>query len=153
MKEEHEKSVTAMNIPHNEFKTMIREFRKHSRKPTAYEKEKHIKSVWFPLEQIQKMCEQISQETNGSGGGIRIYFGRYPNDVSGFTNNRKIKPNSNTVILVSTKDVDGVHQDYFTKVAPGLKAKDTPPENRGEQCRPYCDGTTDDGEDEPDPIA
>jgi len=149
MGKQEEKLVTGSKIPQDEVIAMIKEYRKHSKKPTAYAKSNHVKSVWFPLEQIQKMCEQISLETKGSKGGIRIYFGRYPNDVSGFIKNEEIKPNSNTVVLVSTKDVNGVHQDYFTKLAPGPKGKDTEPENRGEQCRPNCGGTTEDGEDDP----
>jgi len=145
MNEQEEKLFTSAKIPKEEVLTMIKEYRKHSKKPTPYVKGDHVKSVWFDVYKIKAMCEEIISE---KGDGIRIYMGRYPASVKDFVNNKEIKPNRNTVILVSTAKVGENHQDYFTKIAPQLKGKDTEPENRGEQCQPHCEGTSDDGEDD-----
>ena len=145
MSEQEEKLFTSAKIPKEEVLTMIKEYRKHSKSPSAYVKDDHVKSVWFDVYKIKEMCEQIIDE---NGDGIRIYFGRYPASVKDFVNNKEIKPNRNTVILVSTAKEGNKHQDYFTKLAPHLKGKETEPENRGEQCQPHCAGTSDDGEGE-----
>jgi hypothetical protein len=146
---DQEKLFTIANIPAEELQIMAKEYRRHARKHPDYVKGDHVKSVWFPIGQIVKMCGQLMTE---GADGVRIYFGRYPENLANFKGENLV-PNSNTVILVSTQKEGKLHKDYFKAISVNAKAIDIEPENRGEQCQPHCDGTgVDDGENEEDPI-
>jgi hypothetical protein len=132
---EVKKKMSLNGIPHSEVETMVETYHTYCKKHPDYDEHTHIKCIWFPIRQINDLCNKI--ETEG-GDGLRIYFGRYPNDVSLFEPPLPAA-DTNSVILVSTgKDDSGKitpKNDYFVD-------EHAAPENRGEQCQPTCTGVT-----------
>jgi hypothetical protein len=120
-------------IPYYEVKEMVATLLAYESKRNGHDAGTYVKSVWFDIKDIKKMCERLVEE---GADGLRVYFGRYPADVSKFVE-PKPKPNTNSLIFVSTGNIDGVkHSDYFVDLNP------ITPENRGEQCQPHCGGTS-----------
>lgn len=112
---------------------MVATLHNHEKKRTDHNEGAYVKSVWFCIEDIRKMCERLLDE---KADGLRVYFGRYPADVSKFEE-PKPTPNTNSLVFVSTGNIGGVkHSDYFVDLHPMT------PENRGEQCQPHCGGTS-----------
>lgn len=129
------KLTTHFGIPYSELETMVKTYKAHAMKHPDYQAEKyHVKSIWFPIAQINDICQKLNDE---GADGLRVYLGRYPADVNGFED-PKPEPNTNSVVFVSTGlDDDGnpaPKTDYFIDEVPML------PENRGEQCQPTCNG-------------
>jgi hypothetical protein len=131
---EESKSHALSGIPFNEVFAMVEAYHTHSSQQVDFDMAKHVKCVWFGIDQITGMYNKLISE---KADGLRIYFGRYPDDVSKFDNPKPI-PNTNSVILVSTQvnDMGVPRSDYFTDLNPAV------PENRGEQCQPHCGGTS-----------
>jgi len=123
--------VVITSIPFEEVEIMVKGYADHTKEDLDRLTNKNVKSIWFPLDQISRITKQLEKE---GADGLRIYFGRYPKDVSKFEDPKPI-PETNSVILVSTKAHNGYHQDYYTNLSPLV------PENRGEQCQPQCQGT------------
>ena len=117
-------------IPPNEVVIMAREYRDYAKRHKEYDPNKHVKAVWFDVEKIHQMCEDLIKE---GADGVRIYFGRYPENVSQFEKPLP-KPGYNSVVFVSTMKINGVPKtDYYTH-------KLIDPLNRGEHCQPECEG-------------
>lgn len=135
MEKENKKMVSLAGIPYSEVYAMVQTYHDHAAKQPGFDYHQHVRCVWFPVDQILTLAEKLRTEPGADG--LRVYFGRYPTDVSEFENPLP-KPDTNSVILVSTRVNDkGVPRcDYFS---------DMPmvPENRGEQCQPHCGGTDD----------
>lgn len=124
--------IGVARIPYEEVKEMVTTFNTLAKNHPEYDEATHVKAVWFSLEDIQSMTKRLTEE---GADGVRIYFGRYPADVSKYVDPKPL-PNTNTVIFVSTHvNEKGVkHSDYFDDVHPMI------PENRGEKCQPHCGG-------------
>lgn len=116
------------------------------RKSQNAEKGTFTEAAWFPAEQITALAKKM---TELGGDGIRIYFGRYTDDIINQINKLdygdKIPPTyseMNTLLLVVTKTIDGkpctdyfiVDKDYGDPIPPI-----TDPENRAELCPQLCD--------------
>lgn len=125
-----EEKTASLGIPVSEVEIMVQTFYDYEKKHPDFDPAKHVKSVWFPKDKLAEMAQALTDE---KGDGVRIYFGRYPTDVSGFEDPIPT-PNTNSVIFVSTYADGDYHIDYFTDVHP------FDPENRGEQCQPHCGG-------------
>lgn len=102
-------------------------------------------AAWFPAEQITTLAKKM---TELGGDGIRIYFGRYTNDIVDQINKLDygVKIPStysemNTLLLVVTKTIDGKPcTDYFIdKDYCGTVPQPTDPENRADLCPQLCD--------------
>ncbi len=126
----NENSTTGLGIPVGEVQIMVKTYYAYSSLHPQFDPRKHVKSVWFSIDQIAEMAQMLGDE---GGDGVRVYFGRYPSDVSTFIDPKPTQ-DMNSVIFVSTYDNNGQHTDYFTEVHP------FDPINRGEQCQPNCDG-------------
>lgn len=133
MEQELQTKTGVARIPYSEVKEMVTTFHDRAKKHPEYDEATHVKAVWFSLEDIQSMCKRL---TNKGADGVRIYFGRYPADVSKYIE-PKPTPKTDTVIFVSTRTTEqGVeHSDYFVDMPHPMV-----PENRGEQCQPHCGG-------------
>ncbi len=99
----------------------------------------YTQSVWFPINLVTKIALQLHLE---EADGVRIYFGRYTSEFVD-EENRLLLPedripedykNRNTVVLVSTRTIDGIpRRDYFSSDY-GSDRMD--PQNRGLLCPP-----------------
>lgn len=107
---------------------MIKNYRAYAERNPDFKLKPHVKSVWFSIDQITSMYEQLKKE---GANGVKVYFGRYPSDVSIFDDPKPI-PNSNTVVFVSTK-ADPTNPQARTDSYEVI-------ENRGMQCEPDCIG-------------
>jgi len=134
MEKELQDDLLYSPIPFYEVKEMVATFHDYELKHPQYDAGTHVKAVWFSIDDIQRMCQRLEKE---GADGLRVYYGRYPNDVSNFVE-PKPHPNTNSIIFVSTrKTEEGVeHSDYFVELHP------ITPENRGEQCQPHCGGVS-----------
>lgn len=115
---------------------------------TKVKKVQDTRAVWFGIERLKALVAKIEAE---GGDGIRFYYATYDQNYEGIKGSAKppVKPywNHNTLVMVSTKDSAGRHQDYYTD----QKVKNrfhgfiinATPENRGEMCPPpiNCEGT------------
>jgi len=121
-------------ISESDVKAMVKKHYANSSNGNGFDPNTHVKSVWFPINQINYMQSQLQAEVATMGAdGVRVYFGNYPKIDS--TGKPFPNPDSDTVIFVSTY-WDGInHVDYFTEV------NTFDPQNRGEQCQPHCGGT------------
>jgi len=110
---------------------MVKQHHKFSKKNPDYKLTPNVRCVWFPCEQVKYIYERLKAE---NADWLRVYFGRYPKkDTSGKDFDH---PDTNTVVFVSTKVIDGVSRvDYFDEKINMI------PQNRGEQCEPSCNGT------------
>jgi hypothetical protein len=115
------------------------------RKSQNTEKGTFTEAAWFPAEQITTLTKKMAEL---GGDGIRIYFGRYNDDIINQINKLdygdKIPPTyseMNTLLLVVTKTIDGKpHTDYFIdKDYGGPIPQPTDPENRSDLCPQACD--------------
>ena len=131
MKNKNEKTA----ISYEEAVSMVKHYRAYMEMNPVFDAKTHVKSVWFSMEQLTKIYERLKEE---SSNGLRVYFGRYPDDVSDFSDPKPIA-NTDTIILISTKanglerdgSDDGSNDDDYDLI-----------ENRGEQCQPHCGGIT-----------
>ncbi|MES3016462.1 MAG: hypothetical protein V4721_01730 [Bacteroidota bacterium] len=117
--------------------TMVRNYKPHAGKDSEDSGKQNTRSVWFHLDTLGKLVDQLraertalqkgdSTKTDSVTDGVRIYFGRYQN-VSG-------RKERNTLIFVSTfwvKSEKG-HKDYYHKIP----KKRTEPLNNGELSPP-----------------
>ncbi|RNL50281.1 hypothetical protein D7004_18945 [Pedobacter jejuensis] len=116
---------------------------------------KYTKAAWFPASQITSLAEKVAKF---GGDGVRIYFGRYTQDIIDCINKLGYGdeiPSSyaemNTLLFVVTKDIDGKPRtDYFidklsddSHFAITKKVGDAPsstdPDNRAKLCPDECD--------------
>lgn len=133
MEKEVQEKIVNSGIPFRELKEMVTTLHAYGKKHPEYDAGTYVKSVWFCIEDIKKMSKRLEDE---GADGLRVYFGRYPADVSKFVEPKPI-PNTNSLIFVSTRLENGVERsDYFDELHP------ITPENRGEQCQPHCGGTS-----------
>jgi hypothetical protein len=130
--------MTGTGIPQSEVEIMVETFHAYEKLNPGFDPTMHVKCVWFPIDEITTFVKTLNDE---NADGLRIYFGRYPNDISKFID-PKPRPNTNSVILVSTqKGTNGIGKtDYFVPLDKAFLP--VAPENRGEQCQPTCDGVT-----------
>jgi len=111
-----------------------------------------IKSVWFSIDQLDKMITMLKAERLMAGEdenryGIRFYMGTYDKIVlhTNINGTQRDYGNKDTVLMVSTKqgEKDGepakINVDYFSKYVTNLKT--VPIENHGELCPEDCSGT------------
>jgi len=115
------------------------------RKSQNAEKGTFTEAAWFPAEQISTLAKKM---TELGGDGIRIYFGRYTDDIIDQINKldygEKIPSTyseMNTLLLVVTKIIDGkpctdyfIDKDYCDPIP-----QPTDPENRADLCPQLCD--------------
>ncbi len=97
--------------------------------------------IWFDIDRLDSLVEKIREE---GGSGIRFYLAAY--DARYDTLKVKHHPRKaywgyNTLIMVSTRNINGINRDYYTNLkGTGEKTGHivlmTDPENRGEICPP-----------------
>jgi len=94
------------------------------------------RSVWFSVEQLEKMIERIKAE---EGDGIRFYFATYGKMKSGVDSCTKLPynySNLNTLLMVPTKRDGCIHRDAYGSTN-SVTTMDI--ENKGEICPPPAD--------------
>jgi hypothetical protein len=130
-------------IPVNIAQQMTQAFRKSQNT----EKGTYTEAAWFPAAQISLLAKKM---TDLGGDGIRIYFGRYTNDIIDQINKLEYGDkipstyaDMNTVLLVVTKLIDGkARTDYFIDKDVTCNVgyeQPTDPENRSALCPQQCD--------------
>ncbi|MDO6434234.1 hypothetical protein Q4E93_26730 [Flavitalea sp. BT771] len=107
------------------------------------------RAVWFSLDSLVDMQTLINEH---GGDGIRIYFGKYPQDVDiPGTPDPAYKGKVTLVFIPTVTTADGSHQDIFPPVAPdATTASGQPAQNttlagtdgsgydHGSLCPPNC---------------
>ncbi|MFD2582868.1 hypothetical protein ACFSR6_10230 [Pedobacter vanadiisoli] len=143
MLEKDSKNSTTNTVPVGIASQMTAAFRKSQNA----EKGTFTEAAWFPAEQIISLTKKLAEF---EGDGIRIYFGRYTDDIINQINSLeygdKIPPTyaeMNTLLLVVTKIIDGKPRvDYFidkSDICEGDIPSPTDPENRSALCPQVCD--------------
>lgn len=121
-------------------------------------------SAWFSLANMQEIVKLIGDlndsATGKTGDGVRLYFSRYPNNVSD-----PEKKDRNTIVCVPTYSLNGgsTHHDYISaeevkKLSDEIGDPDTDSQveslrsvedeeeelgfNHAELCPSHCDGGT-----------
>lgn len=116
-----------------------------------YEKEagglpSYTKSVWFSLDNLEKIIQKIREEQADAGHedkryGVRFYFGQYGDKVSHTTINGMDVDYSkrNTILMVSTEQGEADNKKpLFNRNYYGVCV--IPIENKGELCPDQCLG-------------
>jgi hypothetical protein len=143
MFEKDAKNSTKNTIPVGIASQMTAAFRKSQNA----EKGTFTKAAWFPAEQIISLTKKL---TEFDGDGIRIYFGRYTDDIINQINELdygdKIPASyaeMDTLLLVITKIIEGKPRtDYFIDngdIYGGPIPLPTDPYNRSSLCPEVCD--------------
>lgn len=127
MNEQEEKLEAASDAP-LWLRQMIVNYRMHAARHEDFNKTPHVKSVWFNDAQVKKIIKSYEDE---GADGLRIYFGRYPDDLSAYPGLDNKHQQTNTVAFVTT------HNGGSDNFKSGFMMD---PENRGEQCQPNCRG-------------
>lgn len=94
------------------------------------------RSVWFSVEQLEKMINEIKAE---KGDGIRFYYASYGKMESFVDSCTKTPYNYsylNTLLMVPTKKDNCYHRDYYSS-SNSVTTMDI--ENKGEICPPPAD--------------
>lgn len=87
---------------------LVKKFKKSGEK-------NNTKSVWFSLNDMQEVVQLITNLSNPSSGktgdGVRLYFGRYPQNASD-----PARRDRNTIVFVPTYKVNGdnTHHDFIS---------------------------------------
>jgi len=143
MFEKDAKNSTTNTIPVGIASQMTAAFRKSQNA----EKGTFTEAAWFPAEQITSLTKKLEKF---GGDGIRIYFGRYTDDIIDQINKLEYGDKipatyteMNTLLLVVTKIIDGKPRvDYFIDnddICGGPVPAPTDPYNRSSLCPQVCD--------------
>lgn len=149
--------MSGRKISKKEVVRLVKKYKKSGEKKNSI-------SAWFSLANMQEIVKLIGDLTDSAtgktGDGVRVYFSRYPNNVSD-----PEKKDKNTVVFVPTYSLNGgtTHHDYISaeevkKLSEEIGDPDTENQvevlrsveeeegelgfNHAELCPSHCDGGT-----------
>ncbi len=114
-----------------------------SRNPLVPAMLDNTRAIWFSLDRLKAITCALEKE---NADGLRIYFAAYDSTYDKLA--QTVPPKDywghNTLVLVSTENKNGIHQDYYrnaTNTNRGIIIMMVP-QNRGEMCPPPspCEG-------------